>query len=99
MDAANVSRNVCKTQTGGLNIDACRLDLGRWPPNVLLLGGAVIQDVDAQGERMGVHPAGSAKEGDRDLSYGDQGIFPGFYGAAYRIGDDGGASRFFWVCK
>lgn len=69
---------------------------GRWPANVILQGCVVVANLDAQGEAMGIHSAGSAREAIRQA--GKRGLFP-MDGDGHRFGDSGGASRFFKQVK
>ena len=75
------------------------MELGRWPANVILDGESAAM-LDAQGDERGVHSAGAQKDpGGWDTEAGMFGsIGRGEFGGA-RIGDRGGASRFFYVAK
>lgn len=60
-----------------------------------------VEIMDQQGEEQGVHSSGSEKDADYRYTTDDKlgaGIFAGIGGSA-RIGDSGGASRFFYQAK
>lgn len=105
--AKTVTANVLEHGTGAINIAGCRLvtrgctcmgglpivplDLGRWPPNVMLSDEAA-EEMDRQ---SGTLKSGNRKAGTYGLMgyrYGDE---PTQAEMPQVIGDSGGASRFF----
>lgn len=85
--------------TAALNIDSCRVPVpghtgpGRWPPNVVLLGDEVVRDLDRQSGRR------KAGKPQKERGWG------GIWGHGAKIpcgpsyGDEGAASRFFFVFR
>ncbi len=69
---------------------------GRWPAN-LILSSQVTSNVDAQGESRGVHSSGHAFEGYQEARGPLRATSYAHGGKAARIGDSGGASRFFKI--
>jgi DNA modification methylase len=79
--------------------------LGRWPSNLILSHsdgcveacepGCPVAELDAQSIAGGMHSAGSKRENKRDLDSDKKGIFPANGKGGHRLGDSGGASRFF----
>ncbi len=94
----SVAENVLKWGTGGINIDACRIGLGRFPANVILdeEAGKIL---DEQAPQVGAFAP---------VKSGQKGFGGIIYGKYKNSGDDGktfyenklsGASRFFYCAK
>lgn len=90
-----VAANVQAHGTGGLNIDGCRTDAGRWPANLIHDGSNEVMEAfpDAPGQMAAVGP----QHGDRPSihTYGDWGARP----LAKPRKDAGSAARFFYCAK
>lgn len=93
-----VAANVAQHGTGALNIDACRVDGGRWPANVLL---------DAEAAELLDEQSGPVKGQQGRAKTDGSETTRTVYGARrnYRSGDpeprgdSGGPSRFFYCAK
>lgn len=88
-----------KPGPGALNIDACKLASGRWPPNVVLDEGAATL-LDAQ---SGILKSGSAPGGLHRHTDKHRHAYSRFRGQVTEedptYGDAGGASRFFYCAR
>jgi len=91
--------NIEKHNVAGINIDACRLDKGRWPTNLILDE----ESAELLDEQTGVLKSGtgavkkSTSVGYRPNAYGTESRPVGTPNIEY--GDSGGASRFFYCAK
>lgn len=128
-----VASNVLKYGTGGINIDASRIEgvprdpgyaahpetlankgngktmglmkpivhvqpTGRFPANLVLDEEAAAL-LDEQSMAGGMHSAGKARPNQRDTSGDGKGLFQMHGAGGHRVGDSGGASRFFYCAK
>jgi len=94
LSEGSVGRNVLIHGTGGINIDAIRIGIGRFPSNLILIGSSPIVSLDEQSLKLNIHPAGNV-----GLSKIPRAGYEGGWGAVEKnpnyYGDEGGASRFF----
>lgn len=108
-----VANNVLEYGTGAINVDGCRIRLkaidlsdrkpsGRWPPNVVL-DDAMAAELDKQSgiRPAGVFPGRSAKSPKfTGVTYNNGQVYDGkLDNEPLKMGDEGGASRFFPIFK
>mgnify|MGYP000365503853 CR=1 FL=1 len=92
----SVANNVLEYGTGGINIDECRVDGGRFPANLMHDGSEVVGDIFPKNKKSGVMGDNKQYKG-----FGKHGI----YGQAKDdishkfYGDEGSASRYFYCAK
>ena len=105
LSEATVAANVLKHATGALAIDASRVALGRWPPNLVLCRREVDCPVAALDEQSGILSSGVrvnkvGEGGQFDTPLYENGPGPTGRTSETRFGaSKGGASRFFRQIK
>src|SRR5690606_3140258 len=97
LSEATVAENVLRWGTGGLNIDGCRLPIGRFPANVLLDEEAAAMLDEQSGE--GRSTVGKVRGGGRSGGIMGKHVERSDKYLPYGYNDSGGASRFFYVAK